>query len=83
MWNIQILLGLLKDFGVGITGWAVVIALLWKIMTNHLKHLSDSNKRIETAVGKVAKDLKENTRMTNELGQRVSKLEGKLEVKVK
>lgn len=71
---------ILKDFGVGVFGWGVVIYLIWKLMTNHLKHIGQDIKSIGRDVKLTRIELKENTKITNQLGERVSKIEGKLEI---
>jgi hypothetical protein len=67
-----------KDFGAGAVEFGIIIFLLWKLANNHLRHISSDIKTIGTDVKAVQVELKENTRTTNELGQRVAKIEGKL-----
>jgi len=77
IFNISIILGIFRDYS-PIAGWVIIVWLLWKIATNHLRHISTDIKKIGLDVNSVQAELKENTKTTNELGQRVAKIEGKL-----
>ena len=90
IFSVSVILGLIKDFGFGLTGWAIIVWLLWKIATNHLRHLKSDNVEIKGMITTLSKDVKASTeklhtRITavdekvNSLGERTSKLEGKLE----
>ena len=79
MWEINIIMNLIKEFGLGLAEFGVIVFLLWKIATNHLRHISEDIKSISTDVKLVAsdvQDIKENVAKDRE---RIAKLEGKLE----
>jgi hypothetical protein len=66
----MVILSILKDYGIQVAGMAVIIALLWKMMTNHLRHIGSDVKEV---LGKVTELEKGFIKM----GERVSFLEGK------
>lgn len=87
---LSLLYNLFKDFGFGLTGWAIIVWLLWKIGTNHLHHIATDIKDISKDVKEIslqmATDKKElNTKIetidekVNSLGERTSKLEGQVQ----
>jgi hypothetical protein len=80
MWEVSVILNLFRDFGFGVAQTALIVFLFWKLATNHLKHLSDDIK----AVGKDVKDLADEIKgMKSHCaleGERLAKLEGKIEV---
>jgi len=56
----------------GIANLGLVGYLFWKLFTNHLAHITEDLKENGEKIEKVDKDVRD-------LGQRVSKVEGKLE----
>ena len=89
IFNLSIIVNLFKDFG-PIAGWVVIVWLLWKIATNHLKHLKDDNIVIFDKIDNLSADVKASTKelnkkietvedRVNSLGERTSKLEGQVQ----
>jgi hypothetical protein len=79
-----------KDFGFGLTGWAIIVWLLWKIATNHLHHIAVDIKTISADVKTVIKQQADDKKELNEkieavdskvnsLGERTAKLEGQVQ----
>ena len=78
MWEINIILNLFKDFGVNIAGFGIIIYLVWKLGTNHLKHIADDVKSVAIDVKSVASEVKEIKSQTAAHGERIATLEGKM-----
>ena len=90
IFDVSIIYGMLKDFGFGLTGWAIIVWLLWKIATNHLHHIAVDIKSIsadvKTVIKQQADDKKElNDKIdtvegkVNSIGERTAKLEGQVQ----
>ncbi len=78
-----------KDFGCNVVLGSVVIFLLWKIATNHLRHIGmdvqANNQKIDTLSKKVESWKEDNdkkiqavTDKVEAIGDRTSKIEGKI-----
>jgi hypothetical protein len=89
IFNISLILGICKDYG-PIAGWLIVVWLLWKIATNHLRHLKTDNVEIKKMITTLSTDVKASTKELNEkiesvegkvnsLGERTAKLEGQVQ----
>jgi hypothetical protein len=88
--NILVLLyGFAKDFGFGLTGWAIIVWLLWKIATNHLQHLKTDNVEIKEMITTLSADVKASTEKLDakieavdgkvvSLGERTATIEGQI-----
>jgi hypothetical protein len=80
MWEINIVLNLFKQFGFGIAQTALVVFLLWKIATNHLAHIASDIKDVSKDIKAVALEVKDIKTQTAAHGERIAKLEGKIEL---
>jgi len=81
-----------KDFGCNVVLGGIIVWLLWKIATNHLKHIGDDVKTCITKIDNVSKDVSENKKSTDtkidtinervdSIGERISVVEGKTGIK--
>ena len=70
---LNFLLNLLGRYGLMATGFSVICYLLYKIMTNHLKHIADDIKSVLCKLTGVEKKLDCTV-------ERVAKIEGKLDI---
>ena len=68
-----------KSFGWSVAQFVVIIFLLWKIATNHLAHIAADIKEIAKELKGVATEVKDIKTQTASHGERIAKLEGKLE----
>lgn len=90
MFNISLVYGLFKDFGIGLAEFGIIVWLLWKIATNHLHHIAldikDISKDVKASEVQRIEDKKElNTKIEtldiklNSIGERTSKIEGQVQ----
>jgi len=70
---LNFLLNLLGRYGLMATGFSVICYLLWKIMTNHLKHIADDIKSVLSKIIGLEKKLDSTV-------ERVAKIEGNLKI---
>ena len=56
MFDISTYISLAQTFGFGVAQTSLVVFLLWKIATNHLKHIADDIKIISKDVKNVANE---------------------------
>ncbi len=72
---------LLKDYGVlGVTIIQLILICYfgWKLFTNHLKHIEDKIDCLGLGLKEVKKEIEKDKRVTINLGQRISHIEGQL-----
>jgi hypothetical protein len=78
-----------KDFGCTAVLSGIIIFLVWKLGSNHLKHIGDDVKTCISKIDKVSEDVKTSkedvdkkfqtvNEKVDSLGERTSKVEGKL-----
>ena len=79
MFSTGVLLGIFQTYGFSVAQTALIVALLWKIATNHLRHIADDIKGIQVSVNGVAKEVGELKEDTANFRERLAKVEGKLE----
>lgn len=66
-------LQILSDYGMDTLQISLICFFGWKIMTNHFKHLQDT-------INSISKKLDSHENKLNLVSERISKLEGKLEI---
>ena len=69
---IKLFLSLAEKHGLGVANLALLGFVSWKFATNHFKHLTDQ-------VNKMEKTLTDVDETVGKLGERVAKIEGKIE----
>jgi len=79
MFDINIYLKLLETFGFGVAQTGLVVFLLWKIATNHLRHIGDDIKTVSKDVKDLAIEVKSMKTNCTAHAEKIAKLEGKLE----
>jgi hypothetical protein len=73
---------MLAQFGPGAGSFGVIVYLLHKIATNHLKHIGDDIKELGTKLTDLAIDVKDIKAGCGPCHERIAKLEGKTECMV-
>lgn len=78
LFDINIIYGLFKDFGAGLTEFGIICFLLWKLMTNHLSHIGKDITEIKGDVKSLTKKYEDTHSKIEAQGERISKLEGQV-----
>jgi len=76
MFDLNLYIELAKTFGFGLAQTGLVVFLLWKIATNHLKHISDDIRELKDNVNLLSVNVTTNI---TEIKERLAKVEGQLE----
>ena len=69
---LRLLLMIVEKYGLGILNLSLLIFVSWKLANNHLAHIAENIK-------KNSEKLEEIDTKVDDLGQRISKVEGKVE----
>ncbi len=75
----NIFLMLLDKFGMNIAQMGLMVFLFYKLYTNHLAHIHTDIKDTKKSVGETKEKIDALDKKTDELGERVANIEGRLE----
>ncbi len=76
---LSLIYAIFKDFGAGAVEFGVIVFLICKLGSNHLRHIAIDIKGCHEDIKILCKKMDDTNTKVNSLGERVSKLEGEVQ----